>query len=275
MVLTDIHNHSAFSADGRSPLEDMVRTAKEKGLGYFGISEHFDFDYMSAKILVRGKEIEYIDARAYFECARALQKKYNDERFTFLAGGEFGFAPEDFCTQRYFEVIERYNPDFVVNSVHTVKGKDCWFPRYFSGKTKQKAYGDYLETVLQSLSAPYPFDIIAHLGYCSRNAVYGDNKMYYSEFADVIDEILKGIIARDKILEVNSSSRGAGSDFLPDADILARYYELGGRAISFASDAHSTERICDKRERVTEALRKIGFTYITVPCRGRRISVQI
>lgn len=274
MLLTDIHNHSTFSSDGRSSLDDMVSTAKNKGLRYFGISEHFDNDYLALGLKINGQP-PFTDADGYFKTAGELKDKYNDKCFTFLAGGEFGFTQSNQCFDEYSKLIEKFSPDFVVNSVHTVDGRDCWFADYFEGKTKDRAYRAYLEAVLLSLSAPYHYDIVAHLGYCARNAKYPDNKLRYEDFRDIIDEILGRVVQNNKILEVNSSSRSAGSDFLPDTDILSRYYELGGRLISFGSDAHATDRICDKRDKVVAALKKIGFTYITVPTLKGYIKVEV
>lgn len=274
MLLTDIHNHSTFSSDGRSSLEDMVSTSKNKGLRYFGISEHFDNDYLALGLKINGQP-PFTDADGYFKTAAELKGKYNDKGFTFLAGGEFGFTQSNQCFDEYSKLIEKFSPDFVVNSVHTVDGRDCWFADYFEGKTKDRAYRAYLEAVLLSLSAPYHYDIVAHLGYCARNAKYPDNKLRYEDFRDIIDAILGSVVQNNKILEVNSSSRSAGSDFLPDTDILSRYYELGGRLISFGSDAHATDRICDKRDKVVAALKKIGFTHITIPTRAGYVKVEV
>ena len=91
----------------------------------------------------------------------------------------------------------------------------------------------------------------------------------------MLDCILKGIIRRGKILEVNTSSKTAGSPFIPDTDILTRYFELGGRDVSFASDSHDTARIAEKYSLVCDALKKIGFTHFTVPCRGKRNYIQL
>ena len=51
MKLTDVHTHSAYSNDGISPLEEMVFAAKAQGLSYYGVSEHFDYDYLHLGIL--------------------------------------------------------------------------------------------------------------------------------------------------------------------------------------------------------------------------------
>lgn len=106
-------------------------------------------------------------------------------------------------------------------------GEECYFPEYTRGKEKRDAYNAYFQAVLASLDAPYPYDIVAHIGYCSRNAVYADPKIRYEDFSEILDRILYRIVEKDKILEINTSSKTAGSPFLPDTDILRRYYEMG------------------------------------------------
>ncbi len=268
MINTDIHTHTTYSADGKGRIEDMVERAISLGLSHYGISEHFDYDYDRLKLKIDDAPVPPINARAYFLHIRALQKRYR-KKICLLAGAEFGFDHDSRTQERYIRAQKKFKPDFVINSVHTCLGADCYFPRFFAGKSKAFAYNAYLYRVLESLDAPYPYDIVAHIGYCSRNATYPDPKLRYSDFSDVLDEILRRIIAKDKILEVNTSSKTAGSDFLPDTDILYRYYELGGRKIAYASDAHDTDRIGEKRQIVADALKKIGFDHLTIPCQGR------
>lgn len=269
MMLIDFHTHSTFSSDGKASLSDMVGAAKVKGLRYYGVSEHFDVDEFSIN-LYGGM----IDAAAYFARARELQRAYNDETFTFSAGGEFNFMADERAHEMLSRISEQYRPDFVINSVHAVDGEECSHMSYFEGKSKEYAYSRYLEQVRLSLDAPYPFDIVGHVGYVSRKAPYDDRKIRYADYAALYDEILKTIIEKDKILEVNSSSRGAESEFLPDTDVLRRYFELGGRKVSFGSDAHWTERIADKADLVFRALKEIGFSFLTIPQRAH-LSVEL
>ncbi len=274
MIRTDIHTHTKFSADGRNSIEEMIAAAMQKGLAWYGISEHFNYDYDRLHLTIDGQEVPPIDERAYFTRARELQKQLRG-KLHLLVGAEFGYDNANSTLQRYIETEQEYSPDFVVNSVHTCLGMDCYFPHYCVGKSKEYAYNAYLYRVLESLDAPYRYDIVAHIGYCSRNATYPDPKLRYEDYADVLDEILKRIIARGKILEVNSSAKTAGSPFIPDTDILERYFELGGRMISFASDAHDTTRIADRRDIVVAALKKVGFTHLTIPDKGRYLQLEI
>ena len=270
MERIDIHTHSTYSSDGRSSLDDMAEAALAQGVDVFGVSEHFNYDYERMHLLLDGKEDVPIDEAGYFAHIRRLQKRYAG-RMQVLAGAEFGFDHSSRAQERYARTAEKYCPDFIVNSVHTCLGGDCYFPSYCDGKSKEYAYNSYLYRVLESLDAAYPYDVVAHIGYCSRNATYPDPKLRYEEFADILDEILRRIVKKGKILEVNTNTKTAGSAFLPDSDILARYRELGGEKVSFASDAHDTARICDKFGLVCEKLASLGFSGLTVPCRGKHI----
>ena len=279
---TDVHTHTTFSADGISPMEEMLKKAEEKELAFYGISEHFDYDYLVNGIpFYGGEEATYTDPDAYFPHARSLAAAYAG-KLRVLVGGEFGYTDNRKAWTLYRELEEKYRPDFVVNSVHT-NGKYDYSDsenrpyRNADGtlRPKSEAYREYFGFVRRSLDVPYGYDIVGHMTYCTRYAPYADRRARWEEFRAEIDSILCGIIARRKILEVNSSCRGAAGDFLPGRDILSRYYELGGRKLSFASDAHDVSRVADKRETVVKALRGLGFDRITVPCRGRHVEVEL
>ena len=274
MINADIHTHTNFSPDGNGDIRDMIETAISMGLDHYGISEHFNYDYDRLGLLIDGLPVPPIDEDAYFSCIRVMQKRYSG-KIRLLAGAEFGYDHDPRTQERYLRTFETYKPDFVINSVHVCLGSDCYFPHYCEGKSKEFAYNAYLYRILESLDAAYPYDIVAHIGYCSRNATYPDPKLRYEDFSDVLDEILSRIVRKGKILEVNTSTKTAGSPFIPDTDILTRYFELGGRKISFASDAHDTARIGEKRELVCEALKKIGFTYLTLPFRQKELQLPL
>ncbi len=272
MILTDVHTHTTFSFDAKDDINTMLAHAEKTGVSYYGIAEHFDYDYLANGLSFGSAPAQFIDAESYFKTARSLQKSC---KLKLLVGAEFGYCDDNTAIEKYIRAAEEYSPDFIVNSVHSTKKGDYYFGDPFIGKEKAAAYGEYFELVLKSLDAPYPYDIVGHLGYCSRYAPYPDKKIRYCDFPKEIDAILLKIIEKDKILEVNSSANGALSEFLPDKDVLRRYFELGGRNISFASDAHFKERICDKRKEIVSALKEIGFTYLTVPFVGEKIKVEI
>ncbi|MBQ8685841.1 MAG: histidinol-phosphatase HisJ family protein [Clostridia bacterium] len=278
-LLTDIHNHSTFSHDGVSDLKDMLATALEKGVAFYGVSEHFDYD------LCEGLQSEHgqIDERGYFHAARHLQEDYAG-CMNVLVGAEFGYSDDQKVWGRYATVCEKYAPDFIVNSIHSLDGWDYFSQKafYTTGangeritRDEKEVFAEYCKLVERSLDAPYPYDIVGHFGYACRYFPSKKGEIFYADFADEIDGVLKKIIAKDKILEVNASTYGLKQLTLPSEAILRRYFELGGRKISYASDAHQTTSIMREREKIMELLKRMGFTYLTVPCRGEHIKVEI
>ncbi len=270
-LLTDVHTHSTFSFDGRSTLARMLERACEKGVAFYGVSEHFDYD---VKMLGENRMPDE-KAAEYFHTARHLQEDYAG-CMNVLVGAEFGFMDDRQVFDEYQATVQKYRPDFVVNSVHTVRGYDYYYGKPYQGqnglRNKREVYAEYLSLVRKSLDVPYSYDIVGHIGYAKRYAPYEDCTMPYSEYAEIIDDILKTIIKKDKILEVNASG---GRATCPFEEILRRYFALGGRKISYASDAHETSAICANRESIIALLKEIGFTYITVPCKGEHIKVEI
>ena len=271
--LTDMHTHTSFSHDGRDKIETMLETARQKGLTFYGVSDHFDFDYDLFQLT--DEEIEQIknaDPADYFHGARHAQEDYEGV-LNVCVGAEFGYSDKVEVQQRYLETYEKFRPDFVINSVHCGDGKD--FCRHHFTEDKATTYRMYLGIIRRSLDAPYPYDIVGHIGYIARYVPYEDRRFLLEEFGEEIDDILKTIIAKDKILEINSASKMKETMTLPSENIVRRYYELGGRKISFGSDAHFKERIVDKREEVIDMLKRIGFTHLTVPFRGEHILVEL
>ena len=268
--LTDVHTHSTFSFDGREDLKNMLSAAYQKGLAFYGVAEHFDYDVFTIK------GTQDIDADEYFHTARHLQEDYAG-CMNVLIGAEFGYSEDEKVQGMYLTTYKKYRPDFIVNSVHGMMGEDYYYKKLFGEKvqrSKSETYGEYIDLVRKSLDVTYPYDIVGHFGYLTRYAPYMDKSMTMAEFGDKIDDLLKTIISKDKILEANSSTKGAGI-CVTSEEILRRYYELGGRKVSFASDAHDSSRIADGREAVVHMLKTIGFTYITVPYRGEHIKIEI
>lgn len=274
---TDMHTHSKFSHDGQSTLHEMAEAALKKGLLFYGISEHFDYD-----IEIDGNQVQQSreSEAEYFHEARHIQDDYAG-CLNVLVGSEFAYTNNPKGHTMYQTTYEKYRPDYVINSLHSPLGSGVDYCKkqafYEDGKERDKlvVYREYLKGVLDSLNAPYPYDIVGHISYLTRYAPYADREMRLDEFREEIDEVLTAIIQKDKILEVNSSNKGGVSLTLPDRTILQRYYELGGRKVSYGSDAHGINRLADKREEVVAMLKEIGFTYITVPCRGEHIKVEI
>ena len=277
--LTDLHTHTTYSHDGTNPPAEMLAVAQKAGLAFYGMSEHFDYDYDLSLVSERlRKKIEEENPAEYFHAARHLQEDYEGV-MNVAVGVEFGYSDDPKVQGRYALTYEKYRPDYVINSVHSINGLDYAFVDFEKDahlyKDRKEVFCRYLEVVRRSLDVPYHYDIVGHVGYAARYVPFEDKTIYMEECGELIDDILLTIIKKDKILEINSSNKTLPNRTIPAWHIVERYFALGGRKVSFGSDAHSVERIADKREEVVENLKRIGFTYITVPFRGEHIKVEI
>ncbi len=272
--LTDMHSHTyPASHDGKNTIREMCEAAQKKGVAFFGISNHFDYDYDSEKMsavermtTLNGEEGEY------FHDGRHVQEDYEGV-MNVAIGAEFGYSDDKKVWGRYALTQEKYRPDFVINSVHSGAGID--FARYCFTETEEEIYGLYLGLIRRSLDVPYPYDIVGHIEYIVRYVPFKNRAIGLEKYGKEIDDILLTIIQKDKILEVNSATKTLPRISLPSEEILRRYYVLGGRKISYGSDAHAIERLGDKREEIMAMLKEIGFTYLTVPFKGEHIKVEI
>jgi histidinol-phosphatase (PHP family) len=218
------------------------------------------------------KALQNGDEEEYFHALRHLQEDYAGV-MNVLVGAEFGYSENTDVQGRYALTYEKYQPDYVINSVHSVNGQDFAYVQPTGDKKTE--YGRYLRLVRNSLDVPYHYDIVGHIGYVARYVSFENRDFDLDIFGEQLDDILKTIIAKGKILEVNSANKQLKNRTLPAEPIVARYYQLGGRNISFGSDSHFKERIGDKRDEVVEMLKRIGFTHITVPCKGEYIKVEL
>ena len=275
--LTDIHTHSFYSFDSETPLEEMLSSAYEKGVVFYGIAEHFDYDEY---FLTEWQDKRRIDLERYFHGARHLQEDYEGAMHV-LVGTEFGYSDAENTKNAYLEIAQKYRPDFIVNSLHTLNGIDYFSHDPFYKTDEQgtrvlrdrvEVFREYFAYIRRSLDAPYPYDIVGHIGYAARYSPYAEKGMPLKELAKELDDILSAIIQKGKILEVNSST---DEPCMPPMSVLKRYFELGGRQISYASDAHDPSRILSKRKEIINMLKEIGFTYLTVPYKGEYIKVEI
>ncbi len=272
--MTDMHTHTyPASHDGVNTIKEMLAAAYKKGISFYGISNHFDYDYDFAAMSEEERRATCNgDEEEYFHDARHAQEAYEGV-MNVAVGAEFGYSDAPEVQGRYATTYEKYRPDYVINSVHGALGKD--FARFTFTEDERATYQKYLALVRRSLDAPYPYDIVGHIEYITRYVPFAKKEISLQDFKAEIDGILTAIIEKGKILEVNTATKALPRESLPSTDILRRYFELGGRNISYGSDAHAVNRIADKREETVKTLKAIGFTHLTVPFRGEYIKVEL
>lgn len=265
MIQADMHMHTWFSTDSEACPCDMADEAVRKGLKTICFTDHFDKDDLEW-----GEE-GIFDVDAYFVEMQNLQEEYAG-KLNIRIGIELGLRT--YLKDYYEELTKKYPFDFVIGSVHNVPYKkdaegnilytDPAAEKLFTDRTDKEAYRLMMETTLENVRTSDCFQTLGHLDYVVRYGKSREKEYSYTDYADIIDEILKLLIEKEKGLEVNSAGLKYGLPFAhPHPDVLKRYRELGGEIITIGADAHKPEHIAYDFAKAEEILKSCGFKYYT------------
>ena len=266
MIQADMHMHTWFSTDSEACPRDMADEAVRKGLKTICFTDHFDKDDLEW-----GEE-GIFDVDAYFVEMQKLQEEYAG-KLNIRIGIELGLRT--YLKDYYEELTKKYPFDFVIGSVHNVPYKkdaegnilytDPAAEKLFTDRTDKKAYRLMMETTLENVRTSDCFQTLGHLDYVVRYGKSREKEYSYTDYADIIDEILKLLIEKEKGLEVNSAGLKYGLPFAhPHPDVLKRYRELGGEIITIGADAHTPDKIGYAFDKAADVLRECGFSYYAV-----------
>ncbi len=243
MILrTDSHTHSLdFSGDAVSSMDEMCRSAVDKGLKRICFTEHVDFDPHYDDSIP-------FDPERYKRTIETMRDKYGSE-LEILKGIEVG-EPHVY-PREYETVLKADDYDIVIASVHYVilpmglhwtghRGADIFtfaVPRI---------YRRYYEDLL-AVAKLGGFDVLGHFDYPKRYL-----KVDAEEDA-LFEEILASVIAGGSVIEINTSPLRKGcAETAPGKKILDLYRKAGGTRLTIGSDAHDTGALCADFDRGLE-----------------------
>lgn len=260
MIKTDCHLHSSFSSDSKAPLESMVLSGIQLGLTSICITEHLDYDYPDNE---EGLDF-LLDFDAYQTELLRLKINYIDQ-IELLFGIELGLQPH--LEARYQKVADSYAFDFMIGSSHLVDGIDPYEPEFFQKYCSRKGMQRYFESILENIQnyRNLDYQVYGHLDYAIRYCPEKNAFFQLKDYQEIIDEILKTVIKKDKGIEVNTAGlrQGLGHPN-PHFDILCRYHELGGEILTIGSDAHKPEDMAFGFQTLPDILLHAGFDHYTI-----------
>lgn len=271
-MLYDTHMHTRFSGDSDAAPEDMIKTAREKGLTGLCFTDHLDIDYREEPHLFD------LDFEKYFREMPVIKEKNESDDFHIGIGIEMGLQP--YLAPKHHELLKKYDFDFVIGSVHVINGYDPYYENFYKNINVRDAYRTYFDQVLENIRAFDEYDTLGHLDYVVRYGL----KYFGSPAADCpfevyrsqIEKILRHLIMHGKSLEVNTGAFRYGmSEPNPSYQILQFYYDLGGRDITLGADAHEPKDVGIAFDTVVPRLKKIGFEYFNVYMNRMPVKMQL
>jgi len=255
-ILYDQHIHSSYSGDAKTGMEDIVKSAIDKGLKGITFTEHQDlvFPYLP------GEEGMFsLNTDAYLYELLSMRSKY-EGKLQIGFGVELGLQLDAVKENLIYARSREF--DMIIASLHLVDKVDPYYPQYFEDKTEEEAYGLYFTRFYENLVKFQNFDVIGHLDYIVRYGANKDNNYKYETYKDTIDRILEFAIDHEKAIEINTAGLRKGTrDVHPAIDILKKYKEMGGELITIGSDAHNDTDIASDFDRAEAVLTECGFKY--------------
>ena len=267
----DMHMHSSFSTDSDAPMQSMTEAAIDRGLSGICFTEHMDLDYPKQYFpeipdaFATDPDEVLSEIQRLREMAFQIQKgpsgtEADASGFWIGYGLEFGMQPH--LSDRFHKIAVHYPLDFIAASQHLVGALDPYYPETWNGQDPADVIEAYYQEMLSNLQNLKDWDTLAHLDYIIRYIPDRQNTVYDSmiRHREVIDQILRHVIACGKCLEVNTAGCRYGlSQPNPSPAILKSYRELGGKDITIGSDSHKPEQIAFAFDQVLAMLRSLGF----------------
>ncbi len=256
-ILTDFHMHSDHSADSTAKMEDMIKRSIDKGLKEICFTEHDDLDYPIYPDIT--PTTFTLDVPSYEKELMTLKEKYKD-RITVRYGIEIGMQAH--VANDNLQIVKESDFDFVIASQHLVDRRDPYFSDFWLPDTVENIFDRFFDLTLENMKLFPDFDVLGHLDYIARYVPEGDTTYSYERFRDKIDLILEYLVKNEKGLDLNSKAMAhdRNSSPNPSPEIIKRFHDLGGKIITFGSDAHSPERVACCFDRMQEITLSCGFT---------------
>lgn len=250
----DYQVHSYRSHDGRASIEDQCLRAIELGLDEIGFSEHKDFD-------PQDPVVRHFDYDRYAKEIAVARTQF-DGALTIRMGVEIDY--QDWFEDEIGRFLEQYPFDFVIGSVHYIDRLTVMSPEYLNERSAETAYRDYFRGVLSSVRSGL-IDIVGHLEYAKRRGVPATGQFDPAPYHEQVSEIYAEMIRRGIALEINSAGlRQQTGGTYPCREHVELYRAVGGRLLTFGSDAHHPDDLASDFPEVMTMAEAAGFDEVSV-----------
>ncbi len=265
----DSHLHTDQSPDSRVPIDVYAALALERGIPEIAITDHVDFD-------PRDPAYEYSRFEDRERVVRGAAERWGPRGVTIRFGAELTY-------NRLWEAdvrdhLRRYQYDFTIGSVHDWPGSPYArtdVGRWIAGRTLDEIVEPYYKEVMAGARSGL-FDAVGHLDVVKRYLHPHVTAAQLGARPDLLEPVLKAIVESGIALEVNTSGlRHPYAETYPSAATVARYRELGGRAVVTGSDRHRPDWFAYRLDEAYRILAAAGFEELTFRREPRPFDVAL
>ena len=231
----DAHLHTDQSPDATTPIDTYAAAAIERGIAEIAITDHVDFErgapaYAYATFAERERVVRSAAERW---AGRGVLIRFGVE-LTY----DRSWEPE------LRDHLGRHAYDFTIGSVHDKIGSPYnreHVAAFVASNPLPDVLAPYYEEVVAAARSGL-FDALGHIDGVKRYLYPHLKPAQLAAAPELIEPSLRALVESGTALEVNTSGlRYAIAEAFPHPATVARFRELGGRAVTIGSDAHRPE----------------------------------
>jgi histidinol-phosphatase (PHP family) len=242
---------------------EACRLAVERGLPAIAFTEHVDAsswtpdDGLPARGLTRElyHALAPLDVEGYLACVAECRDRFPELRI--LTGVELGEPHLHASTVA--DVLARHPFERRLGSLHVVPTEDgrlcnSWtlLPTVSADRATELVRG-YFGEMLHLVDSDAPFEVLAHLDFPRRYWPSDDRPYLEKDFEEEYREVLRRLVASGRVLEINTRTP------LASVELVRWWFEEGGGAVSFGSDAHVPWAVGDCFDLAVDVVEAAGF----------------
>jgi histidinol-phosphatase (PHP family) len=265
----DAHLHTDLSPDSDVPIDTFAAQAAERGIAEVAITDHVDFE--------RGAPAYAFSTFAERErVVRDAAERWADQGVTIRFGVELTY--DSSWEDDIREHLRRYPYDFTIGSWHDRIDSPFGERRvaaWVAGKTLPEIVDPAFKEVVAAARSGL-FDTLGHIDMVKRYLYPHVTPDDLAGAPELYEPILEALVDSGTSLEINTSGlRHAVEETYPSPAIVARFHELGGRAITIGSDAHRATQFAWALADGYDAAARAGFEALTFRRGGGPVTVPI
>ena len=229
----DAHMHTDLSPDSTVPIDVYAEAAIEHGVAEIAITDHVDCE-------PGAPAFGYTTFEDRERIVRDAAERWGPQGVQIRFGVELTYDRAWEADIR--EHLARHAYDFTIGSVHD-RVDSPYSPRNVAAWVAGRTLADIVAPSFDEVEAAARsglFDAIGHIDGVKRYLYPHVTPAAFEAAPELYEPILRALVDSGTALEVNTSGlRYSIQTAFPHSAIVSRFRDLGGRAVTVGSDAHS------------------------------------
>jgi histidinol-phosphatase (PHP family) len=250
MKITDTHVHSNWSSDSTLSMINAIEEAPKKNVNCLAFTDHVDIAYPSSSNAILAIPL-------YLHKITLLQKKSSVQ---VLKGIEVGITQKNVDETQY--LLDRFAFNYIIASCHA-NDYVAFCEKNAYTTYKDRLLDVYFEQIFFIVSSLRSYHTLAHIDYITRYHSISNEEFLLHE--NHLDQIFHVLIQRNKALEINTKGLISDQNENLLLSLVKRFHQLGGKWVTFGSDAHHANNIGKHYEKAKKILLQAGFSSFAFP----------